>query len=101
MLKRLFPYIICFFVAITACISAHAQDDIPTQRFDNRGKPLNPARQDSTASKLQHRDAYADSITISYHYFDSTKTLKLDSSISDFYLRYPVSYNNTDLGNLG
>ncbi|QEC69904.1 hypothetical protein FRZ67_22355 [Panacibacter ginsenosidivorans] len=102
MLKRRSNYIICFFVAMAACISVHAQnDDLPTRRVDNLGRPINPSRKDSASDKLQHRDAYADSITISYHYFDSTKTYKLDSSVSDFYSRYPVSYNYTDLGNFG
>lgn len=80
-------------------LSALAQDDIPVRNFDNRGRPV--AKKDSANMNLQHRDAYADSITISYHYFDSTKTYKLDSSISDFYQRYPVPYNYTDLGNFG
>lgn len=102
MLNRRFIYIICFLVATASCLSAFAQDDgNPTRRFDSQGRPLNIQKKDSANDKLQHRDAYADSITISYHYFDSTKTYKLDSSISDFYSRYPVSYNYTDLGNFG
>lgn len=102
MLNRRFIYIICFFIAVASCLSVDAQDDgIPQRRFDSQGKPLNSARKDTANDKLQHRDAYADSITISYHYFDSTKTYKLDSSISDFYTRYPISYNYTDLGNFG
>lgn len=103
MLKRRLLYIVCLFVGIASCISASAQvdEDAPRQRVDNRGRPINPSRKDSASDKLQHRDAYADSITISYHYFDSTKTYKLDSSITDFYTRYPLSHNYTDLGNFG
>lgn len=67
-------------------------------RFDPRSKP---GKKDTSDEKLQHRDPLADSITISYHFFDSARTYKIDSSISDFYSRYPVSYNYTDLGNFG
>lgn len=102
MLSRFFSYIICFLIYLSCCFIAHAQtDDAVPKRFDRNGNPIPTAKTDSTRDKLQHRDAYADSITISYHYFDSSKTYKLDSSISDFYTRYPISYNYTDLGNFG
>jgi hypothetical protein len=48
---------------------------------------------------LQHR--VDDTITINYRYLDSSRLLKLDSSIYDFYRRYPVPPTYIDLGNSG
>ncbi|HRH49235.1 MAG TPA: hypothetical protein PLP23_10815 [Panacibacter sp.] len=108
-----FPaYIICFFLAFTTCINAHAQDPdedgginpqtgLPNSTiFDNQGKPIR-RNTDTTNNKLKHRDPLEDSITISYHYFDNNRIYKLDSSINDFFSRYPVPWYFTDLGNFG
>lgn len=50
---------------------------------------------------LTHRNPLEDSITINYRYFDSSRPVKIDSSINDFYTRFPVPYYYTDLGNNG
>ena len=105
MYKRLPVYIICFFIALALCISAHAQvpgdEDLQPgyPNLDSRGNPIK--KQDSSNLQLKHRDPLEDSITISYHFFDSTKTYKLDSSIGDFNKRFPVPWYYTDLGNFG
>lgn len=68
--------------------------------YDSQGRPINS----STAQKkdtLQHRDRYADSITIYYRYFDSTRNRLLDSSLTDFTTRLPHPYWYIDLGNYG
>ncbi|TKK68976.1 hypothetical protein FC093_09805 [Ilyomonas limi] len=77
---------------------AGAQRDI-SQRL--RG--LSGGMQNSSGGKdsLQHRDPNEDSITISYRYYDSSRVNKLDSSVSDFYTRFPVPYYYIDLGNNG
>ncbi len=110
MFKKSPVYIICFIAVFALGISAKAQvpDDEENQqtgypnsstRMDSRGNPIR--KQDSADLKLKHRDPLEDSITISYHFFDSTKTYKLDSTINDFYRRFPVPWNNTNLGNFG
>jgi len=55
----------------------------------------------SSGDSLRHRDKLEDSVTITFRYLDSTRNYKLDSSISDFSLRFPVPANNITLGNLG
>jgi hypothetical protein len=50
---------------------------------------------------IHHRTHLEDSISISYRYLDSTQSYKLDSSISDFYTRFPVPATHIHLGNLG
>lgn len=60
-----------------------------------------PIVRDTTQKQLQHRDPYADSITISYHYFDSGRSHQMDTTINDWYSRYPVPYYYADLGNFG
>lgn len=67
------------------------------QEIDDKGNAVKKSGKDS----LQHRDKFADSITIFYKYFDSARTELLDSSLNDFTKRYPVPYTSEDLGNLG
>ena len=76
--------------------------DLPgsLNNYANGSKPLNVGN-DTSDQKLEHRDQYADSITITYRYWDSTHINKIDSSISDFFTRFPVPYNYIDMGNLG
>jgi len=66
--------------------------------LDNQGRPVNnTGKKDS----LQHRDRYADSITIYYRYFDSTRNRLMDSSLNDFTTRLPQPYWYINLGNYG
>src|SRR5688500_2626313 len=61
--------------------------------------PEATVRKDTTGFK--QRDDLADSITISYHYLDSTRRSTIDSSVNDFdaYFSIPSTYQH--LGNNG
>lgn len=96
------------FLATAIPVSLFAQDTretIPNTQnpasqitYDSQGRPIKkPTQKDS----LIHRNPLEDSITISYRFFDSTRSEHLDSSITDFYKWFPFSYKNVDLGNLG
>src|SRR5688572_20524713 len=50
---------------------------------------------------LKRRDKMEDSITIIYHYLDSTRNSVFDSTLSDFTTRYPVPPTHVYLGNTG
>lgn len=50
---------------------------------------------------LKRRDKMEDSITISYHYLDSSHNSIFDSTLSDFTVRYPIPATNIYLGNTG
>jgi hypothetical protein len=90
-------YIACLIIAVLSFSYVHAQ--VP-RNLPPGVPPIRP-RTDTTAEKLEHRNPLEDSITISYHYFDSTRPHKLDSSISDFFARFPVPFSYADLGNFG
>ncbi|MGZ5191611.1 MAG: putative porin, partial [Flavisolibacter sp.] len=47
------------------------------------------------------RNRFEDSITVTTYYLDSTRGIKLDSSISDFTKRFPIPATHIYLGNLG
>lgn len=66
--------------------------------YDNQGRPIRKAK---GMDSLQRRDSNADSITIYYRYFDSTRNRLLDSSINDFTTRFPLPYYYHTLGNYG
>ncbi|MBK6938420.1 MAG: hypothetical protein IPH18_17370 [Chitinophagaceae bacterium] len=68
-------------------------------RVRNMGGSFNNAG--GGTDSLQHRDKSEDSITISFRYLDSTRSYKLDSSITDFTKRFPVPATNIYLGNTG
>ena len=50
---------------------------------------------------LQHRDKYADSVTVTYRLLDSTKNFVFDTSISDYMYRFPIPATFLYLGNVG
>ena len=50
---------------------------------------------------FEHRDDAKDSITISYKFLDSIRSLKFDTSINDFYKYFPVPISLQYLGNTG
>jgi len=64
--------------------------------YDSQGRPI---KKTTGNDSLQRRDRNADSITIFYHYYDSSRLRSLDSSINDFTTRYPFPYYYHNLGN--
>ena len=79
--------------------------------FAQRGKELlngvlSGSRGGSSQSKqdtigFEHRDDLKDSISISYKYLDSIRTVRFDSSISDFYIYFSEPAAQQYLGNNG
>jgi hypothetical protein len=67
------------------------------------GTPRNTNGQSQKSDTLgfEHRDALADSITISYRFMDSLKSSTLDSTLNDFNRFYPVPSYYVTLGNNG
>ena len=67
--------------------------------YDRQGRPINNSA--GKNDSLKTRNSLADSITIFYKHFDSTKLRTLDSSINDFSRYFPLPYSVRTLGNLG
>nr|MBA4140620.1 hypothetical protein [Segetibacter sp.] len=67
-------------------------------QYDSSGRVRNAS---SGRDSLLHRDINADSITIYYRYFDSTRIRYLDSSINNFTARFPLPAHYVNLGNFG
>ena len=78
------------------------QSEVSAQKFGNtvRSVGRSNASAESTDS-LQKRDQNADSITLFYKLYNNNDIRKLDSSINDFFVHYPLPYTNYNLGNLG
>lgn len=72
------------------------QGTTPGITYDSQGRPVRKA---TGMDSLQRRDRNADSITIFYKYFDSSRLRKIDSSINDFTTRFPLPYYYHTLGN--
>jgi hypothetical protein len=79
---------------ILGCLASRAQD--PMSRLRSMGGGSGGSKGNDS---LKHR--VDDTITINYRYLDSSRLQKIDSSIFDFYQRYPLSPTDVDLGNLG
>ena len=67
----------------------------------NYGQSGKSISTDKKGDSLQKRDQNADSITIYFKWYNNNEIQKLDSSINDFYLHYPLPYTMYNLGNLG
>jgi hypothetical protein len=76
-------------------LQGQAQD--PTSRFRSMGGGKNSGKD----TALKHRTGMEDSITISFRFMDSSRLRKFDSSVTDFYKKYPVPASYIDLGNFG
>ncbi len=60
-----------------------------------------PSTSGATTDSFERRNKFEDSITIGYRYLDSLRNYLLDSSINDFYKRFPIPYTHHYLGNPG
>ena len=79
------------------------QLELSAQKPGNFGRPggFTSMGAGKATDSLQKRDQNADSITIFYKLYNSNEALKLDSSINDFFVHYPLPYTTYNLGNLG
>ena len=66
--------------------------------YDRNGRPMRAQKGNDSLAK---RDRYADSITIFFKYYDSSANRTLDSSINDYYKRFPFDWTYNHLGNMG
>lgn len=100
-LKQFFTHIILAGLLLMANGSLYGQSTQTTGYqvgYDSQGKPI---KKTTGNDSLKHRDPLEDSITLTYRYYDSSNIRRLDSSISNFYLRYNVPNSYVDLGNFG
>lgn len=83
-------------------LSAQMPRSIGSNSFGNSSFGNSTSNKTSKKSdSLQHRDPFADSLTIYYRYYDSTRSRKIDSSITDFYSRLPMGPSYHTLGTYG
>lgn len=80
-------------------VAIYAQQ--PIGEFGNRGRMGNFSKQNKTTDSLKKRDQLADSITLYFKNYNSNDLKKLDTSINDFFIHFPLPYSNYHLGNLG
>ena len=86
------------------CSALLAQDPVRPPRtggLDGRGRPTGPGSRMKGGDSLQRRDDLADSITIYYRIIDSNRTISIDSTVSDFYKRFPMPFDHLYMGSLG
>lgn len=80
---------------------ASAQRGNPVRGGMDRVRNLGGALSGGGKDSLQRRDANEDSITITFKYFDSTRTNRLDSSVADMPKIFPLRATDIYLGNIG
>jgi hypothetical protein len=86
----------CLFIVVLLHIETSAQN------FGNALRPIGrPNANGENKDSLQKRDQNADSITLFYKLYNNNDIRKLDSSINDFFVHYPLPYTAYNLGNLG
>ena len=100
--KSLSYFSLLIILCILSCF-VHAQIPSTTQSvgnvgYDSQGRPIKKNKDTLT---LKHRDQYADSITINYKFFDSSRIHSLDTILNDYRPYIPLPYTYNDLGNIG
>lgn len=99
-MKSTHHYIIFLLLLVFVNITAEAQlpRGIPRLPGGGAGRGGGGGQSGDT---LQRRDKMEDSITITYHYLDSTNNSVFDSTLSDFTIRFPIPATYVYLGNTG
>ncbi len=92
---------ILFIFFALCCFSKTVQSQNPVQFMGGGMQGFNSMQNSKKPDSLQRRDKYADSITIYYKLYNQNDLLKLDSSVNDFFVHYPIPYTSYNLGNLG
>lgn len=87
-------FLVAFFVMLLQ-VKMHAQGYGPSMNGRQGGAS------NQTPDSLQRRDKNADSITIYYKLYNNNLIQKLDTTINDFFVHYPIPYTSFNLGNLG
>jgi Putative porin len=85
-----------FFLLLLICNASFSQGG--SDLFSGRGNQ-GSGKKDSIG--FEHRNDAKDSITISFRYLDSLRSIRLDTSINDFYKYYAVPATLQYLGNTG
>ncbi len=99
--------VIVFLIFIFCFQSSFAQrkkisEDVKEKMNNQTTIPNNPqTKTRDTTIGFKHRDDLADSITISYRYLDTLRSIRLDSSLNDFNKFYSVPAHYITLGNNG
>ncbi|MGI8600323.1 MAG: putative porin [Chitinophagaceae bacterium] len=97
-MKKFGSYITCF--VFVFCFFLEAAQAQP--RIGNRNIPrIGGGGGGGSSDSLERRNKNEDSITINYRYLDSFRYVTLDTSINDFYKRFPVPPTYHYLGNPG
>lgn len=100
--KTIFHRIAFLLLASMVAIICQAQRGNILQGIGNRiGTMGSSGSGGSTGDSLRSRAKEEDSINLRYYFKDSTRTYKLDSSISDFTTRFPIPATHLYLGNTG
>src|SRR5665647_3655905 len=78
----------------------------PLQNINNAGRNISgnnnaAGKNDSLGLGFEHRDDLKDSITISYKYLDSIRSIRIDTNINDFYKYFSIPAAQQYLGNNG
>ena len=95
-------YISLFILLLLMQGIVHAQQPLQViNSGGNYGQAGRGVQAPKKTESLQRRDKNADSITIYYKLYNNNDIQKLDSSINDFYVHYPIPYTSYNLGNLG
>ncbi|MBO9634651.1 MAG: hypothetical protein J7578_16170 [Chitinophagaceae bacterium] len=74
-----------------------AQD--PFRRLQGMGRGIGGGG--GKVDSMAHRTGLEDSITIRFRYLDSSRLRNFDSSLTDFFDRFPTPWSSINLGNLG
>jgi hypothetical protein len=86
--------------SLTKDNSVRTEGGTQVSNFDSQGRPIGN-RASTGNDSLQKRDQFADSITIYFRYFDSSRNRFLDSNVNDFAKRFAQPYWYINLGNYG
>ena len=98
-MKRLLTYSVLIFLCFR--VSTLRAQNIPIPGGGGRSNTFRPGGGKSDSLQFEHRDPFADSITVRFRYLDSSRNYNFDSTLTDFYRKIPLKWDYAWLGNNG
>ncbi|RYY39449.1 MAG: hypothetical protein EOO08_10495 [Chitinophagaceae bacterium] len=96
LLRTICIYTVCFLSAFKG-LEGRAQRNI----FQTVQNGLPQTSGAPASDSIHRRDKNEDSITITFRYLDTAGRYRIDSSVLDFYSRFPIPFTHQYLGNTG
>ncbi|RYY90563.1 MAG: hypothetical protein EOO15_02130 [Chitinophagaceae bacterium] len=97
LLRTICIYTVCLLAAGLSSLEGATQRNI----FQDVQNGIPQSSGGPVSDSIVRRDKNEDSLTITFRYLDTAGRFRIDSSVLDFYARFPIPFRHQYMGNMG